>query len=146
MKIAIGTDHNGTIIKNELVDILSKNYEIIDCSKNNYQSDDYPDYAFEVGKLVSSKKANFGILICGTGIGMSIAANKVKGIRCALIHNVNEAKLAKIHNDANIIALGAYNSVNDMTLMINTFINTSPIREDRHQNRIDKIIKYELGE
>ena len=64
MKIAIGTDHNGTIIKNELVDILSKNYEIIDCSKNNYQSDDYPDYAFEVGKLVSSKKANFGILIC----------------------------------------------------------------------------------
>ena len=146
MKIAIGTDHNGTIIKNELVDILSKNYEIIDCSKNNYQSDDYPDYAFEVGKLVSSKKANFGILICGTGIGMSIAANKVKGIRCALIHNVNEAKLAKIHNDANIIALGAYNSVNEMALMINTFINTSPIREDRHQNRIDKIIKYELGE
>jgi ribose 5-phosphate isomerase B len=146
MKIAIGTDHNGTIIKNELVDILSKNYEIIDCSKNNYQSDDYPDYAFEVGKLVSSKKANFGILICGTGIGMSIAANKVKGIRCALIHNVNEAKLAKIHNDANIIALGAYNSVNDMVDMINTFINTPPIREDRHQNRIDKIIKYELGE
>lgn len=146
MKIAIGTDHNGTIIKNELIDILSKNYEIIDCSKNNYQSDDYPDYAFEVGNLVSSKKANYGILICGTGIGMSIAANKVKGIRCALIHNVNEAKLAKIHNDANIIALGAYNSVNDMTLMINTFINTSPIREDRHQNRIDKIIKYELGE
>lgn len=146
MKIAIGTDHNGTIIKNELIDILSKNYEIIDCSKNNYQSDDYPDYAFEVGNLVSSKKADFGILICGTGIGMSIAANKVKGIRCALIHNVNEAKLAKIHNDANIIALGAYNSVNDMTLMINTFINTSPIREDRHQNRIDKIIKYELGE
>jgi ribose 5-phosphate isomerase B len=146
MKIAIGTDHNGTIIKNELVDILSKNYEIIDCSKNNYQSDDYPDYAFEVGKLVSSKKANFGILICGTGIGMSIAANKVKGIRCALIHNVNEAKLAKIHNDANIIALGAYNSVTDMVDMINTFINTPPIREDRHQNRIDKIIKYELGE
>ncbi len=146
MKLAIGTDHNGTMIKDSLVNILNRNYEIIDCSKNNYETDDYPDYAFSVSELVSSKKADLGILICGTGIGMSIAANKVKGIRCALIHNINEAKLARIHNDANVIALGAYNSIDEMLEMINTFINTSPIREERHQNRINKIIKYELGE
>ena len=144
IKIAIGTDHRGVDIKRELMNRLNSKYEFIDCSKNNTDSDDYPDFAFEIGKQVAEKNASFGILICGTGIGMSIAANKVKGIRCALVHDKEEASLARLHNDANIIALGSYNDIDTMVEYINTFINTDVSnREEKHNRRINKIIDYE---
>ena len=108
--------------------------------------DDYTDYAFLVGSAVSKKDVDLGILLCGTGIGMSIAANKVKGIRCAHVSNVNEASLSKEHNDANIIALSTKNNINELIKIIDVFINTDFKNEERHLRRINKITKIEDGE
>lgn len=145
MKIAIGTDHNGTEIKKEIKTFLkNKGYEIIDVSQHNSAFDDYPEYAFKVGELISRKEADLGILLCGTGIGMSIAANKVKGVRCAHITSTSEAILAKQHNNANIIAMGSNNKVNDIIKMVDLFINTEFKREERHVRRNNEIMEYEL--
>ena len=144
MIIAIGTDHNGTEIKKEIKTFLkNRGYEIIDVSQHNSAFDDYPEYAFKVGELVANKEANLGILLCGTGIGMSIAANKVKGVRCAHITNTSEAILAKQHNNANVIAMGANNKVNDILKMVDLFINTEFKNEERHARRNNEIMEYE---
>ena len=146
MKIAIATDHRGIEIKKELVEYLINNkYEIIDCSKNNNQDDDYPDYAFKVCKEINNNNADLGILICGSGIGMSIAANKVKGIRCAKVDNVNDATLCRKHNGANVIALRSDLAIEDAQAMIEAFLITNPAEEERHIRRINKIIAYENG-
>ena len=145
MKVAIATDHNGVNIKKEIIKYLNnQNIETIDLSEHNSAVDDYPLYAFEVGKAVSSKEADYGILLCGTGIGMSIAANKVKGIRCAHVTNTLEAKLSKMHNNANVMALGAKNP--DALEMVKTFLETSFSNEERHIRRCEEIIKIENGE
>lgn len=147
MKIAIATDHNGELIKKEIIKYLeSKNYQVFDLSPSNSPVDDYTDYAFLVGSAVSKKDVDLGILLCGTGIGMSIAANKVKGIRCAHVSNVNEASLSKVHNDANIIALSTKNNINELIKIIDVFINTDFKNEERHLRRINKITKIEDGE
>lgn len=145
MKIAIATDHNGATIKKEIIKFLiNQNIEVIDLSKHNSAIDDYPEYAFKVGQTVSNKEADFGILLCGTGIGMSIAANKVKGIRCAHVTNTSEAMLSRNHNNANIIALGVNNnSVNDLIKWIDLFINTKFKNEERHIRRNKQIMEYE---
>ena len=145
MKIAIGTDHNGTEIKKEIKTFLkNKGIEVIDVSQHNSAFDDYPEYAFEVGKLVTNNEADLGILLCGTGIGMSIAANKVKGVRCAHVTSTSEAILARQHNNANIIALGAKNNkINDVIKMVDLFINTDFKKEDRHIRRNNQILEYE---
>ena len=114
MKIVIATDHNGVKEKKEIIDNLKKEYEIIDMSQNNYDTDDYPDFAIKVAEYVKENKDSIGILLCWTGIGMSIAANKVKGIRCAHVSNREEAKLARMHNNANIIALSSKNDINEI--------------------------------
>lgn len=148
MTIAIATDHNGVNVKKEIIKFLkNRGYEILDLSEHNSSIDDYPDYAFVVGETVASKKADIGILLCGTGIGMSIAANKVKGIRCAHVTSTNEAILAKEHNNANIIALGINsNTVNEILKMIDLFLTSNFKFDDRHVRRVNKITKYELGE
>ena len=105
MKIVIATDHNGLKEKEIIMNSLKDNYEIIDKSTHNTPIDDYPLYAFSVGEYVRDNEDSIGILLCGTGIGMSIAANKVKGIRCAHVSHLTEAKLARMHNNANIIAM-----------------------------------------
>ena len=144
MKIAIGADHNGIEVKKEIKSYLKNhNFEIIDVSEHSGAFDDYPDYAFEVAELVSRKEADTGILLCGTGIGMSIAANKVKGIRCAHVTNTSEAFLARQHNDANVIAIGAKNKVNDILKMIDIFLSTDFKNEERHLRRNNKISEYE---
>ncbi len=147
MKIAIGTDHNGTEMKKEIKAFLrNRGLEVIDVSEHNSALDDYPEYAFEVGKKVVSKEADFGILICGTGIGMSIAANKVKGVRCAHVTSTSEAILARQHNNANIIAIGANNNkINDVIKMIDLFINTDFKNEERHVRRNNQILEYEMN-
>lgn len=146
MKVAIATDHNGVNIKKEIIKFLqNQNIEVIDLSMHNSALDDYPEYAFEVGKTVSNKEADFGILLCGTGIGMSIAANKVKGIRCAHVTNSSEAMLARNHNNANIIALGVNNNkVNDLIKWIDLFLTTNFKNEERHIRRNNQIKEYEL--
>ena len=143
MNIAIATDHTGKNVKNEIINFLNHEYNVIDLSKDNYDTDDYPDYAFKVGEYVKNNKDTLGILLCGTGIGMSIAANKVKGIRCALVSNINEAKLSKEHNNANIIAISAKQDINLIKECIKTFLTTEFSNEERHIRRINKIKEYE---
>jgi len=143
MKIIIATDHNGVKEKEIIINNLKEQYEIIDLSPNNNPYDDYPDYAFAVSEMVTTNPDSLGILLCGTGIGMSIAANKVKGIRCAHVSNISEAKLAKFHNNANVIAMSYKNDINDILECINMFIITDFAKEDRHIRRINKIEEYE---
>lgn len=142
MKIAIATDHNGVEQKKYLITNL-KEYDFIDKSPNNTPTDDYPDFAFAVAQSVLNKEADLGILMCGTGIGMSIAANKVRGIRCAHCSDVSQAHLAREHNNANIIALSYKQNLNELMLMIKEFIETTPSTEERHTRRVNKIISYE---
>lgn len=144
MKIAIATDHNGVNEKKSIIKALS-NYEIIDMSTDNTPIDDYPDFAFKVAKSVINKEADLGILMCGTGIGMSIAANKVKGIRCAHCSSVEQAHLAREHNDANVIALSYKQDLQELISMIQEFINTPHSEDERHHRRVNKIINYEEG-
>ena len=144
MKIAIATDHNGVNEKKEIMNIL-KEYDFIDCSTNNYDTDDYPDFAFKVCEKVLNKEADLGVLMCGTGIGMSIAANKVKGIICGHCSNKEQAHLTKEHNHANIIALSYKQPVSELVEMIQEFVQTEPSKEERHNRRVNKIINYENG-
>ncbi len=145
MKIIIGCDHRGVELKNEIIDNLKADgFDVISSSVINNENDDYPDFAFDVANQV--KEDNLGILICGNGIGISIAANKVKGIRCARVCDVDDVFKAKTHNGANIIAFGANNSIDKAMEMINVFIATKGPSEAKHIKRIEKIIKYENGE
>ena len=138
MKIAIATDHNGVNEKKELIKLLSK-YEFVDLSTDNNDTDDYPDFAKRVGEYVIENKDSLGVLMCGTGIGMSIAANKIKGIRAAHCSNVEQANLAKEHNNANIIALSYKQDINELKNMIEEFIITPFSNEERHIRRVNKI-------
>lgn len=145
MKIIIGCDHRGIKLKNQIVNNLKEDgFEVVESSVKNTENDDYPDFAFDVAKKV--KDGNLGILICGNGIGISIAANKVKGIRCARVVDVDDVFKAKTHNGANIIAFGTNNTIEKAMEMVNLFIATKFPTEERHLKRIEKIIKYENGE
>jgi len=141
--IAIGSDHAGVDLKEKVKQYLTdNNIEYKDFGTYTKDSVDYPDIAIEVAKEVASQKAEKGILICGTGIGMSIVANKVNGIRCALCHDENTARLSKQHNNANIIAVGARVLEDEVAIkIIDTWLNEQ--FEERHQKRLDKIKKYE---
>ena len=147
MKIAIATDHAGRDVKLKVIEyLLQNNIEVLDLSKINNDTDDYPDFAFKVANSVVQKEVDFGILICTTGIGISIAANKVKGIRCANVHSVNDAKMTRIDNNANILAFSSKLELDTIKQIIKTFINTEFSTEERHIRRVNKIIKYENGE
>lgn len=143
MKIAIGSDHAGFDVKNELIKlIIENNHTPIDCGTHTNASCDYPDYAYKVGHEVVSKNADFGVVICGSGIGISIAANKVKGVRCALVYNKETAILSKMHNNANVIAFGARMfKLEEIKEFFLAYLNTS--FEERHQKRLDKICSLE---
>lgn len=147
MKIAIASDHRGVEYKREIIEYLnSKNYKIIDCSKENNETDDYPDFAFKVCKKVVEKEAEIGILVCRTGIGMSIAANKVRGIRCAKINSVEDATLSRNDNGANVMTFNYTDGIENIKRYIDAFLSAEVINDERHQRRVDKIIKYENGE
>ncbi len=147
MKIAIATDHAGRELKLKVIEYLLQNHiEVLDLSKVNTPTDDYPDFAFAVAKSVVNKEVQYGILICTTGIGISIAANKVKGIRCANVHNVHDAKMTRVDNNANILAFSSSLDFEEIKEIIKTFINTEFSFEERHIRRVEKIIKYENGE
>ena len=144
MKVAIATDHNGVVEKQELINFIKGlNVEVLDCSTNNTPTDDYPDFALVVANSVVSNETDLGILLCGTGIGMSIAANKVKGIRCAKVSSVDESRLSKEHNNANVIALSYKENMDVLKEMIKTFIETPFSNEERHARRVEKINKLE---
>ena len=144
MQIAIGSDHGGYTLKEEVKEYLGNNeYTYKDFGCNSLESCDYPDFGFSVAEAVNRGEFDRGILICKSGIGMSIVANKVKGIRAALCHTPEMAEKSRRHNDANILVLGAeFTDVLTARLIINTWINTK-FESGRHQDRINKITKYE---
>ena len=144
MKIGIGSDHAGFDMKNFIKKELEKEgYELIDYGTYIKKSVDYPDFASKVAEGIIKKETEKGILICGTGIGMSIAANKFKGIRAARCCSIYDAVLARQHNDANILTLGGRLTGNNLALEISkTFLET-PFLKGRHLRRVNKIKKIE---
>jgi len=144
MIVGIATDHNGVNEKQVLIDYIKENgIEVVDYSPINTDTDDYPDYAKKVATAVKNGQIMQGILMCGTGIGMSIAANKVKGIRAAKVSSVDEARLAKEHNNANIVCLSYKEDMDKLKEMILTFIKTEFSNEERHVRRVAKIGEIE---
>ena len=144
MKIGFARDHRGYKLKKELINELKKeNYEIIDYGTDSEESTDYPDYAFKLGENVAKKNVDFGVAICGSGIGISIACNKVKGIRCAKVSNKEEAEVTRIDNDSNIVAFGEKTSFDEAIAIVKTFINTESSDLEKHKRRINKIKEYE---
>ena len=145
MVISIGADHAAYDLKAVIIDHLkSKGIEVLDRGTYSKDSCDYPDYGIAVAEDVASNKADKGIVICFTGIGISIAANKVKGVRCALVSSVDAAVLTREHNDSNCLALSAkYTQPELAKEIVNVWLNTEFSHNERHQRRIDKISKYE---
>jgi len=141
MTIAIASDHAGYKMKVDIKNFLEHNeYKVLDLGTKSEESVDYPDYAQKLCKNILEKKAEIGILICGTGIGMSIAANRFKNIRAALCHNKTTAEMARLHNNANVLCLGAriidYKTAKEC---IETFLKTDFEDNGRHARRICKI-------
>lgn len=144
MKIGIVSDHRGYELKQKIIKTI-KNIDFIDYGTNSKESVDYPDYAFKLSKEVKNKKVDLGIAICGSGIGMSIACNKVKGIRCARVTSIKDVKITKKDNNANIIAFSSEINFSKVKRMIEEFINTEFLNEERHSKRINKILEYEIN-
>lgn len=144
MKIAVASDHKGYHLKVTLTSYLKKKgFEVLDLGTDSVLSVDYPKYAFLLGRAIQNKEADYGIVICGTGIGISIACNKVKGIRCAKVGDTKEAKLAKLHNNANVIALSGKMFGFKAKDIIDVFFKTNFSNEERHNRRLQMIEDYE---
>lgn len=144
--IVIGSDHAGYCLKEKIKERLAGKYKVIDKGTESEGKCDYPDYSYKVAKEVAKGKS-LGILICGTGIGMSIAANKVKGIRAALCCSEFMAKAAREHNDANILCLGArILEENEALKIVDAFLTSDFSKEERHVKRVKKMMQIEKKE
>ena len=139
-KICIASDHAGFNLKTYIIDcLINKNISIIDLGPLNSDSVDYPDYAKKVSNRIKSKKSDIGILVCGSGTGMAISANKMKGIRAAVCYNLRSTRLSRQHNNANIISLGSRLIVKKNALkLISIFLETK-FEGGRHSRRVKKI-------
>jgi ribose 5-phosphate isomerase B len=144
MKIGIASDHRGYKLKEKLKEeLIKRNYEIEDYGTNSEESTDYPDYAFKLGENVRDKKIEFGVAICGSGIGISIACNKVKGIRCAKVSNKEEAEVTRVDNNSNIVAFSENVPIEEALNIVTTFVNTNFSDLEKHHRRVQKILDYE---
>ena len=144
MKIAIACDHAAPALKAKVAEhLVKKGIEVIDFGTNSSEAVDYPDYAQKAAEAVAAGKADMGILICGTGIGMSIAANKVKGIRAAVLSDVFSAKATRQHNDSNILCLGGRVVTPEDAAKLLTIWFTAEFEGGRHQKRVDMITDIE---
>jgi len=146
MKIYIASDHGGVQLKKKLTGYLKSNeLDVQDIGIPNSEQDDYPEFALKLGEMVRGTTGSLGILICRSGVGMSIAANKVKGIRCVRALSVDDAFKGKNHNGCNVIALGSdiTTDINLVYDIVDTFINTKMPSEARHLKRVEEITKYE---
>lgn len=142
MKIGIANDHRGVNLKKKIMNYLhEKNISCVDYGTDTEDSCDYVDYAVKLSDAVKDREVDLGILICGTGIGMSIAANKVDGIRCARVVNSDEARLSREHNMANMMAIGE--NTENVFDVVDAFINTKESTEERHLRRVNKIMDIE---
>lgn len=142
--VAIGCDHAGVAFKDTLVEWLVENgYKVIDCGCKAGESADYPDVAFDTCEKVKNHEVSYAILICGTGIGISISANKINGIRAALCHDYFSAKYTRLHNNANVICFGARVIGTGLAIeLLDVFLQTG-FEGGRHQTRVDKIMDLE---
>ena len=147
MRIAIGNDHVGVELKRHLMEYLTaKGHEVVNFGTDVPGSTHYPIYAARVSKAVLSGEFDLGVLVCGTGLGISMAANKIKGVRCAVCNEPVTARLARQHNDANIVAMGARMIGPVMAeAIVDVFLNTE-FQGGRHQKRVDMIMKLGRGE
>lgn len=143
MKIGFASDHRGYQLKKYLIEELEENYEIEDYGTYSEESVDYPDYAFILGENVVNKNVDFGVAICGSGIGISIACNKVKGIFCAKVSNKEEAYYTRNDNNSNIVAFSEKTNKEEALEIVKTFVETPFSNEERHLRRINKIKEYE---
>ena len=145
MKISIACDHGALALKNKLVaHLTAKGYEMVDFGTHTLDSCDYPDFAAPAAKAVAAGECEKGIVLCTTGIGVSITANKVKGIRCALLSDVMSARLTREHNDTNMMAIGAGVVGEKLALeIVDTWLGTEFSNDARHQRRIDKMMELE---
>lgn len=144
MKISVGADHAGFVLKDKIAELLRiEGHEVIDRGTHSPESTDYPDYAVQVATDVSSGSADRGVLVCSTGIGMSIAANKIRGVRAALGFNEDAVRLTRAHNDANVLALGArYLDESAAAQLVAIFLGTA-FEGGRHARRVGKIHIHE---
>ena len=144
MKIAFGCDHGGLTLKNIVKEhLIARGFEVLDCGTNSTDSCDYSDFAVPAAKAVVSGECDRGIVICTTGIGISISANKVRGIRCALLSDVLSARMTRQHNDTNMMALGQGIVGEKLALeIVDTWLNTD-FEGGRHQRRVDKVMAIE---
>jgi len=140
MKIAVASDHGGFTLKETVKKhLLERNFEVIDLGTDSENSVDYPEYGRMCGEAVASGKADLGVVVCGTGIGISIAANKVHGIRCGLCTSVEMAQLTKQHNNANILALGGRTTDPGLAIQIVDKWLDTEFEGGRHQRRVDML-------
>jgi len=147
LKIALGADHGGYELKNEIrTHLIDQGIEILDLGTNSKESVDYPKYGFRVGKAILQGEADLGIVVCGTGLGISMAANKVPGIRAALCTETYSARMSREHNNANVLALGGRVTGVGLALdIVDMFIKT-PFAGGRHARRVDLLTSIEMGE
>ena len=145
MKIAIACDHGAVSLKNAVAEHLKKNgYEVSDFGTHTLDSCDYPDFAGAAARAVAAGECDRGIVMCTTGIGMSVAANKVKGIRCALLHDPMSARMTREHNDTNMMALGAAVTAQPLALeIVDIWLTTEFSGGERHVRRIAKVAEME---
>ena len=144
MKVAVGSDHRGYALKERIAALLKDlGHEALDFGTESAESADYPDFAIPVAEKVASGEVERGILVCGSGVGMSIAANKVRGVRAALCRTVDDARMTRRHNDSNVLTLGEM-SMEDPEIdeLIKIWLETE-YEGGRHQRRLDKITDYE---
>lgn len=144
MRIAFASDHGGFELRKHLIDFaFRQGYEIIDFGTSSKESCDYPDFAYQAALSIKNKEADYGVLVCTTGIGVSIVANKVKGVRCALVNTVEDAILTKQHNNTNCLALGQKNVSNELAEKILCAWLEAKFLGGRHENRVNKIKEIE---
>ena len=144
MRISIACDHGAFDLKERLkAHLLEQGHQVTDCGTNSGESCDYPDFAAAAARLVADGSCERGVVLCTTGIGMSIAANKVKGVRCALCHEPLSAEMTRRHNDANVLAMGAgVTGGNLAERILDVFLSTE-FEGGRHQRRVDKVMELE---
>lgn len=144
MKIGIGNDHHGVHLKQVISTYLEQQgYEVINFGTDTTENVDYTTYAFQVGEAVRDQKIDYGILICGSGIGMSIACNKVRHVRCAKVNNVHEVEMTRRDNNANVMTLGETTPDDIAIEMVKSFLNTPFMNNERYQRRVKEIDNYD---
>jgi len=143
-KIVIGSDHAGYDMKERIKKELGEEYEFIDVGPDSDESVDYPIYAEKVGQQVALSPGTQGVVICGNGVGIAIAANKVNGVRCGLAYSIETARGARLHNDANVVAVGGRSKMmDDPVEIVKTFLETDFSGEDRHVRRVKELMEIE---